>query len=90
MVGPGKDLRCAYGARSFPECLCSVWGSFIRVSSVPGVSGMFYIWVVASGDFRFFPGIPEQCLECGSLAGAWTISVISFVVVVYCVWSVSG
>jgi hypothetical protein len=67
MVGPVKDLRCAYGARSFPECDCSVGGGcFYSFSSVPGVSGMFYIWFVASGDLRSVPGDPEQCLECGS------------------------
>ena len=66
MVGPVTDLRCAYGARSFPECLCSVWRVYIGFSSVPGVSGMFYIWFAASGDLRSFPGVPEQCLECGS------------------------
>ena len=41
-------------------------GCFLKFSSVPGVSGMFYIWFAASGDLRSFPGDPEQCLECGS------------------------
>ena len=41
-------------------------GCFIRFSMVPGVSGMFYIWFAATGDLRSFPGVPEQCLECGS------------------------
>ena len=62
----GEELKCAYGARSFPECLCRVGGSFMVFSSVPGVSGMFYIWFAASGDLRVVPGDPEQCLECGS------------------------
>ena len=61
-----KNLRGAYGARSFPECLFSVGRCFIVFSSVPGVSRMYYIWFVVSGDLRIFPGDPEQCLECGS------------------------
>ena len=41
-------------------------GCFIGFPSVPGVSGMFYIWFVISGYLRSFPGVPEQCLACGS------------------------
>jgi hypothetical protein len=65
-VAPVKSLRCAYGVRSFPEYLCSVGRVLLRFSSVPDVSGMYYVWFAASGDFRSFPGDPEQCLECGS------------------------
>ena len=51
---------------AFRSVFAVLGGSFIRFSSVPGVSGMYYIWFVASGDLRGFPGDPEQCLECGS------------------------
>ena len=44
----------------------------------------------ASGDLRSFSWCSGAVFGVRELAGAWIISVISSVVVVYCVWSVSG
>ena len=40
-------------------------GYFYRFSSVPGVSGMFYIWFAASGDLRSLPGSRSSVWSAG-------------------------
>ena len=51
----GEEFEVCLWCPELPGVSFQCWeSSFIRFSSVPGVSGMFYIWFAASGDLRFF------------------------------------
>ena len=65
-------------------------GCFYKVFKYSGCFRNVLYMVCGFRGFKEFPWYSGAVSGVRELAGAWSISVISSVVVVYCVWSVSG